>query len=159
MIWKYRIFVQKKYRIVNLFQIYFHNFYILILLGQKNVTNRMKRTKTYCHNAMSQQMSCLFFFFNKEKTILLRIRELLLFRVVLVLHNCVRLCVTTRHMSCNWQKCISGPCGDHGYVGWERVTRKWFSFLCLRGEMKYKKQAIWLKFKIWNWGGSENFWN
>ena len=37
---------------------------------------------------------------------------------------------------------------DHGCVGWERVTRKWFSFLCWRGEMKYKKQAGGLKFEI-----------
>ena len=39
---------------------------------------------------------------------------------------------------------------DHGCVGWERVTRKWFSFLCWRGEMKCKKQAGGLKFEIWN---------
>ena len=49
---------------------------------------------------------------------------------------------------------------DHGCVGWERVTRKWFSFFMLkRREMKYKKQAGGLKFEIWNWGGFENFWN
>ena len=25
---------------------------------------------------------------------------------------------------------------------WERATRKWFSFLCFKGEMKYEKQVV-----------------
>ena len=38
----------------------------------------MKKTRTYCHNAMSQQISCLIFFIKKKKNTLPQIRELIL---------------------------------------------------------------------------------